>query len=168
MTEAAPDPWRALAANPAQRRSLSALRPRPAQRPLTFLTKELTIAYMSNESPPDVATVFAALADPARRQVVQLLGTAPLRAGELAAAVGLSAPAMSRHLKVLLQAGIVDDERITRDARMRYFRLRPQSMAAVQAWLDQLQAHWDEQLASFQRHIETRTAKERANDDARD
>jgi DNA-binding transcriptional ArsR family regulator len=112
---------------------------------------------MSNEQPPGVASVFGALADPARRQVVQLLGTAPLRAGELAAAVGMSAPAMSRHLKVLLQAGIVTDERTTQDARLRYFRLRPQSMAALQAWLDQLQAHWDEQLAAFQRHVESRT-----------
>lgn len=111
---------------------------------------------MSNEQPPDIATVFGALAEPARRQVVQLLGTAPLRAGELALAVGMSAPAMSRHLKVLLQAGIVTDERRTQDARLRYFRLRPQSMAALQAWLDQLQAHWDEQLASFQRHVDVR------------
>lgn len=126
---------------------------------LTSLTQELIILLMSNEAAPDVATVFGALADPARRQVVQLLGTAPLRAGELATAVGLSAPAMSRHLKVLLRAGIVDDERTAQDARLRYFRLRPQSMAALQAWLDQLQAHWDEQLASFQRHLEGRSAE---------
>jgi DNA-binding transcriptional ArsR family regulator len=64
---------------------------------------------------------------------------------------------MSRHLKVLLQAGIINDERTDRDARMRYFRLRPQSLTALQAWLDQLQAHWDEQLASFKRHVEERT-----------
>jgi DNA-binding transcriptional ArsR family regulator len=106
----------------------------------------------------DVGVVVAALADPARRDVVQLLGAAPRRAGELAAAVGMSAPAMSRHLKVLLQAGIVTDERIARDARLRYFRLRPQSMDGLQAWLDQLQAHWDEQLASFKRHAEQRAS----------
>ena len=105
---------------------------------------------------PDIAAVFTALADPARRQVVQLLGGSPRRAGELASAVGLSAPAMSRHLKVLLEAGIIADERTAQDARLRYFRLRPQSMAALQAWLDQIQAHWDEQLASFKRHIEER------------
>jgi DNA-binding transcriptional ArsR family regulator len=103
---------------------------------------------------PDVAVLFAALADPARREVVQLLGTAPRRAGELAAAVGMSSPAMSRHLKVLLRAGVITDERTSQDARMRYFRLRPRSLAALQAWLDQLQAQWDEQLASFKRHIE--------------
>ena len=105
---------------------------------------------------PDIAVVFDALADPTRRQVVQLLGAAPRRAGELAAAVGMSAPAMSRHLRRLLQAGIVTDERTAKDARLRYFRLRPQSMAALQAWLDQLQSHWDEQLASFQRHVDER------------
>ena len=102
----------------------------------------------------EVAVLFGALADPARRQVVQLLGTAPRRAGELAQAVGMTPPAMSRHLRVLLQAGIVTDERTATDARLRYFRLRPQSMVALQAWLDQLQAHWDEQLASFKRHVE--------------
>ncbi|MGO8955819.1 MAG: ArsR/SmtB family transcription factor [Streptosporangiaceae bacterium] len=104
----------------------------------------------------EVAAVFHALADPARRQVVQLLGAAPRRAGELSVAVGMSAPAMSRHLRVLLQAGIVTDQRTQQDARLRYFRLRPQSMAALQAWLDQLQAHWDEQLASFRRHVAER------------
>jgi DNA-binding transcriptional ArsR family regulator len=119
----------------------------------------LTIVSMSNQgaAEADVEALFGALADPARRQVVQLLGTAPRRAGELAAAAGMSSPAMSRHLKVLLQAGIVTDERVTQDARMRYFRLRPQSLAALQAWLDQLQAHWGEQLASFKQHVEEKT-----------
>jgi DNA-binding transcriptional ArsR family regulator len=102
----------------------------------------------------DVGVVFEALADPARRQVVELLGQAPRRAGELAAAVGMSAPAMSRHLRVLLEAGIVVDERTARDARLRYFRLRPMSMVAMQAWLDQLKAHFDEQLASFKQHVD--------------
>jgi len=113
---------------------------------------------MQNErgSSEDVSVVLGALADPTRRQVVELLGTAPRRAGELAAAVGMSAPAMSRHLKVLLQSGIVTDERTVADARLRYFRLRPQSIVGLQAWLDQLQANWDEQLASFRRHMEER------------
>ncbi len=111
---------------------------------------------MSSGRAADVAVLFVALAEPARRQVVELLGTGPKPAGDLAAAVGLSAPAMSRHLRVLLQSGIVTDERTSRDARLRLFRLRPQSMVALQAWLDQLQAHWDEQLASFKRHVEER------------
>jgi DNA-binding transcriptional ArsR family regulator len=102
----------------------------------------------------EAAALFGALADPTRLQVVQLLGQHPRRAGELAAAAGMSAPAMSRHLRVLLRAGLIADERLAEDARARVFRLRPQSLAALQAWLDQLQAHWDEQLASFKRHVE--------------
>jgi len=101
-----------------------------------------------------VDELFAALADRTRRQVVQLLGEGPRRAGELATAAGVSAPAMSRHLRVLLQAGLVADERTAADARARVFRLRPQPVAALAAWLDQLQAHWDEQLQSFKRHVE--------------
>jgi DNA-binding transcriptional ArsR family regulator len=103
---------------------------------------------------PGVGELFAALADPTRRQVVQFLGQGPRRAGELAMAAGVSAPAMSRHLRVLLQAGLVADERTAADARARVFRLRPQPVAAIAAWLDQLQAHWDEQLQSFKRHVE--------------
>ncbi|HYS32779.1 MAG TPA: metalloregulator ArsR/SmtB family transcription factor [Streptosporangiaceae bacterium] len=101
-----------------------------------------------------VAGLFEALADPTRRQVVELLGARPARAGELAAATGMSPPAMSKHLRQLLRVGLVADERDAADARARVFRLRPQSVAALQAWLDQLQAHWNAQLASFQRHVE--------------
>ena len=104
----------------------------------------------------DVSLVLGALADPTRQQVVQLLSIGPRRAGELASASGTSAPTMSRHLRTLLAAGIVADERPPQDARARVFRLRPESIAAVQAWLDQLQAHGDEQLASFKRHVERR------------
>jgi DNA-binding transcriptional ArsR family regulator len=100
--------------------------------------------------------MFDALADPTRRAVVQLLSGGPRRAGELAEAAGTSAPAMSRHLRVLLRAGVVTDERRSEDARLRVFHLRPESVVALQAWLDQLQAHWDEQLGSFKRHTERR------------
>ncbi len=104
----------------------------------------------------EVAELFSALADPTRRQVVQLLGSRPMRAGELADAAGLSAPAMSRHLRVLLDAGIVADERRAEDARLRIFHLRPEGLAELQTWLDQLQATWDQQLGSFQRHVKGR------------
>jgi len=101
--------------------------------------------------------VFAALADPTRRQVMQLLGTRPHRAGELAHATGMSQPAMSRHLKILLTSGIVADERVPEDARVRLFKLQPESLVAVQAFLDQLQAEWRTQLRSFKQHVERNT-----------
>jgi DNA-binding transcriptional ArsR family regulator len=88
--------------------------------------------------------------------VVVLLGVGPRRAGQLAEATGSSAPAMSRHLRILLSAGLVADERVPDDARVRIFRLRPEPVVAVQAWLDQVQAHWQEQLGSFKRHVERR------------
>ncbi|MGI8645659.1 MAG: ArsR/SmtB family transcription factor [Nocardioides sp.] len=98
--------------------------------------------------------MLQALADPARLRVIELLSTGPRRAGELADASGLAAPAMSKHLRVLLAAGLVTDERPPDDARLRIFRLRPESVVALQAWLDQLQSQWDEQLRSFKRHVE--------------
>lgn len=94
--------------------------------------------------------VFVALADPTRRGVIELLAHGPMRAGELARATGMSAPAMSRHLRLLLAAGMIADER-GHDARVRIFRLRPESLTQLRSWLDQLKQRWDEQLRSFQR-----------------
>jgi DNA-binding transcriptional ArsR family regulator len=99
--------------------------------------------------------VFDALADPTRRRVLELVSEKPRRAGELAAAVGTSAPVMSRHLRILLENGLVEDERVPDDARVRVFRLQTKPIGDLQAWLDQLQAHWSEQLASFKRHVES-------------
>jgi DNA-binding transcriptional ArsR family regulator len=100
--------------------------------------------------------VFTALADPTRRRVVEVLGQGPRRAGELADETGSSASGMSRHLRVLLDAGFVADERVPDDARLRMFRLRREPVLALQAWLDQVQAHWNEQLGSFKAHVEER------------
>ena len=107
----------------------------------------------------EVDRVLGALGDPTRRKVVTMLGEGPHRAGTLAARAGTSAPTMSRHLRVLLDAGIVDDQRDDDDARARVFRIRPESVAALQAWLDELQSHWDAQLRSYQRHVERRGSR---------
>jgi DNA-binding transcriptional ArsR family regulator len=109
---------------------------------------------MATKTELELTPVLQALADPTRLGVVQLLGSGPRRAGELADAFRLSAPTMSKHLRVLLRAGVVVDERPADDARVRVFRLRPESVVALRAWLDQLQALWDEQLRSFKRHVE--------------
>lgn len=98
--------------------------------------------------------MLRALADADRLRVVELLSEAPRRAGELAGDLGVSPPTMSKHLRVLLEAGIVADERHRGDARVRIFRLRREGVVAVRAWLDQVQAHWDEQLGSFKAHVE--------------
>ena len=87
---------------------------------------------------PAAVMVIEALSDPARRQIAALLSSGPKRAGELASEVGMSAPAMSRHLRVLLSARVITDERLDQDARARVFRLRPESIKAARAWLDGL------------------------------
>jgi hypothetical protein len=61
---------------------------------------------------------------------------------------------MSRHLRIMLSARLIDDERVPDDARLRVFRLRQEPVVAVQAWLDQVQAHWQEQLGAFKKHVE--------------
>lgn len=99
---------------------------------------------------------LAALADPTRRRVVDLLRKSPLRAGEIAAAFAMSAPAMSRHLRVLRKSGIVEEEELPDDARVRVYRLRPERFAAMRGWLDEVESYWDDQLAAFKAHAEQR------------
>jgi DNA-binding transcriptional ArsR family regulator len=98
-------------------------------------------------------STLAALADPTRRRVVDLLREQPRRAGELAAAVRTSAPAMSRHLRVLRTSGLVEAELLEEDARARVYRLRPERLRTLQTWLD---TFWGGQLDSFLRHVERR------------
>jgi DNA-binding transcriptional ArsR family regulator len=105
-------------------------------------------------TPPGVA--FEALADSTRREVVELLALRPRRAGELAASAGVSAPAMSRHLRILLSAGMIVDERSREDARLRVFRLRPEGLSGLDSWLDELKSRWGHQLRSFQQYTQER------------
>ncbi len=101
----------------------------------------------------DLDGVLAALADPARRRVVDLLRVGPRRAGELAGAVDMSGPAMSRHLRVLRATGLVEVVGNEGDARVRVYRLRAEPFVALRAWLDQVEAFWADQLGSFAEHV---------------
>lgn len=101
-----------------------------------------------------VDRTLAALADPYRRRTVDLLRERPRRAGELAEAVGLAPPAMSRHLRVLRQCGLVEETHPAFDARVRIYSLNPAPMADLKAWLELTEQLWSEQLAAFQSHVE--------------
>ncbi|MEU1724496.1 metalloregulator ArsR/SmtB family transcription factor [Nonomuraea sp. NPDC005692] len=107
-----------------------------------------------NRDVNDLDATLAALADPTRRKVIDLLREGPRPAGELAQAVRMSAPALSRHLRVLRAGGLVRAEAGGDDARLRLYTLRQEPFAALQAWLDQVQAFWAEQLGSFKDHVE--------------
>ncbi len=102
----------------------------------------------------DIDTVLAALSDPIRRQVVELLGGGPRRAGDLAQGVGMPATTLSRHLKQLRDSGIVDVVTVEDDARGRVYSLRGDRMIALQAWIDQVSAGWSHQLGRFKAHAE--------------
>ena len=97
---------------------------------------------------------LAALADPNRRRVIELLRMRPRASGELAQAAGLSAPAMSRHLRTLRQSGLVAEDHDGFDARLRIYRLRPEPMADLKTWLEETERLWSEQLLAFKAHLE--------------
>ena len=105
----------------------------------------------------DLDRTLAALADPHRRRVIELLRERPRRAGELADAVGLNSPALSRHLRTLKAGGLIEEAHPAFDARVRIYSLRPEPMADLKAWLEQTEVLWTEQLAAFKAHLE-RTA----------
>ena len=104
----------------------------------------------------DLDGTLGALADPVRRSVIDQLRQGPRRPGELAAAVGVSGPALSRHLRVLRRTGLVVADLAEQDARVRRYRLQPEPFVALQAWLDQVHAFWGEQLDAFAEHVERR------------
>lgn len=100
------------------------------------------------------AAALAALADPSRRRAVELLSERPRRAGELAEAIGLSAPAMSRHLKALKHSGLVEEDHPDFDARVRIYTLKAGGLDALRAWVAQTDALWARQLKAFKRRAE--------------
>jgi len=102
----------------------------------------------------DLDATLAALADPTRRGVVELLRKKPRRAGELAEAFDMSAPAMSRHLRVLRTTGLVEEDHGGDDARVRTYRLRKEPFDALERWVRDVQAYWTNELAAFKEYAE--------------
>ena len=97
---------------------------------------------------------FAALGDPTRLAVINLLRDRPYRAGELASALHMSAPALSRHLRVLRKSGLIADDEPDSDARVRLYRLQPAAFASMREWLTEVEAFWGVQLDAFKAHAE--------------
>lgn len=97
---------------------------------------------------------FAALADPYRRRAVELLGKHSRRAGELADALGISAPTMSRHLRLLKQSGLVEEAHPEFDARVRVYTLKDGAMSDLKKWVAETEAMWAAQLSAFKARVE--------------
>jgi DNA-binding transcriptional ArsR family regulator len=107
--------------------------------------------------PQPLDRTLAALADPARRRVVELLRERPHKAGELAAAVSVSPSVMSRHLKVLRDSDLVEESSPEFDARVRIYSLRAGATAGLRSWLEAMEQGWVEQLTALKAHIERGT-----------
>jgi DNA-binding transcriptional ArsR family regulator len=101
----------------------------------------------------DLDRTLAALADPYRRRTIELLRDGPRRAGDLAEALAVTPPVMSRHLRVLRQSGLVQETHPEFDARVRIYSLRPGATQALRNWLDEVEAMWTQQLAAFKDYL---------------
>ncbi|MCP2167724.1 ArsR/SmtB family transcription factor [Goodfellowiella coeruleoviolacea] len=99
-----------------------------------------------------MAAVFAVLADPARRRIVELLLERPRPVGELVEQLGISQPGTSKHLKVLRDAGIV---RARKDAQRRVYELRPEPLMELDRWLKPYRRLWATGLDNLERYLDT-------------
>jgi DNA-binding transcriptional ArsR family regulator len=98
-----------------------------------------------------VITTFEVLADPSRRQILDLLRPAELPVGGLVDAMALSQPAVSKHLRVLRQAGLVESRT---DAQRRIYRVRAEPLQTVDEWLRPYRQMWASRLNALERHLE--------------
>ncbi|HEX7117664.1 MAG TPA: metalloregulator ArsR/SmtB family transcription factor [Longimicrobiales bacterium] len=94
--------------------------------------------------------LFETLAEPSRRRILELLRTGERSVGELVDALGASQPAVSRHLRVLREAGLVE-ARV--DAQRRLYRLRPATLRELDAWLEPYRLLWSGRLDDLERHL---------------
>jgi DNA-binding transcriptional ArsR family regulator len=116
----------------------------------------------------DIDATLSALGDPTRRQVIDLLKKSPMRAGALASAFAISAPALSRHLKVLRRAGLVEERRDESDNRVRLFQLRQAPFVSLHTWLQEIESFWSDQLQAFKMQAEERFQQQVEGDDSTD
>src|ERR1700704_1882672 len=103
---------------------------------------------------PSLDAAFAALSDSSRREMIRMLLHKPRRAGELAQTVAMSPQALSRHLRVLRKAGLVAEEGIEEDARVRVYSVHPAAFQPVQQWLAQIEELWRGQLHAFKSYAD--------------
>lgn len=99
----------------------------------------------------DRAAIFHALADPTRREILDLLRTTERSAGEVAERFPVSRPAVSRHLRVLRQAGLVVQRK---EAQSRVYRLAPDGLREVDRWLDRYRMFWTARMHNLRRFVE--------------
>ena len=99
--------------------------------------------------------MFEVLAEPHRRHILDLLREQERPVGDLVAALGISQPSVSKHLRVLRDAGVVD---VRVDAQRRVYRLRPEPLREIDEWLTPYRAAWRDRLEALERHLDAMDA----------
>jgi DNA-binding transcriptional ArsR family regulator len=95
--------------------------------------------------------MFEVLAEPRRREILDLLRSGEQPVGDLVRQLTLTQPAVSKHLKVLREAGLVE---VRQDAQRRWYRLRPEPLAEIDAWLAPYRRLWNAHLDALERHLD--------------
>lgn len=99
-------------------------------------------------------SVFAVLAEPNRRRILDLLDSAEQPVGKLVEQLDLSQPAVSKHLRILREAGLVE---VRGDAQRRLYRVRPEPLRAIDDWLVPYRRMWASRLDDLERHLDAMT-----------
>ncbi|MFC3996424.1 ArsR/SmtB family transcription factor [Nocardiopsis sediminis] len=99
-----------------------------------------------------MTAVFEVLAEPNRRRILDLLRVAERPVGDIVAELGVSQPAVSKHLRVLRDAGLVQ---VRSDAQRRLYRVRTEPLRDVDAWLAPYRMLWESRLDDLERHLDT-------------
>ena len=95
--------------------------------------------------------VFQAMADPVRREIIELLARETLNVNEVADHFNISRPAISKHLKILQECGIVE---IEQKGRLRYCRIQPMNLIPAFLWIDQYRSLWEVKIDSFEEYLQ--------------
>jgi DNA-binding transcriptional ArsR family regulator len=96
-------------------------------------------------------STFATVAEPTRRRILDLLRERARSVGELVGELGLSQPGVSKHLRVLREAGLVG---VRRDAQRRWYELRTEPLRELDDWLEPYRVFWSERLDDLERHLD--------------
>lgn len=105
--------------------------------------------------------LLSALADGTRAEIVEMLARRARTAGEIHRAFPIAAPAVSRHLRVLREVGLVEEHHPPNDKRVRLYTLRSDPVNELTTWLDDISRMWQAQLGSFKDYVALRNERSR-------
>ncbi|MEP0010089.1 MAG: metalloregulator ArsR/SmtB family transcription factor [Balneola sp.] len=109
--------------------------------------------------------VFQAIADPVRREIIEILSEEPLNLNAIAEQFDISRPAISRHIKILNECGLVA---IEQQGRERFCIIEPDTLAEIANWIDPFRELWEQRLDSFEMYLEQLQSKQNKEENGKD